>query len=107
MGPRGYGKSRPPVRDWPADFYHRDASDAHAIMEQLGYKSYSVIGWSDGANAAVILAAKWPEAVAKLVIFGGNAWVEQADIDGYEATRDVKKKLEQADARPASASLRR
>lgn len=88
--PRGYGKSRPPVRDWPEDFYHRDAADACAIMKDLGFDKFSVIGWSDGANAAVILAAKFPEAVKKLVIFGGNAWVEQEDIDAYEATRDVK-----------------
>lgn len=89
--PRGYGKSRPPARDWPIDFYHRDAADAHAIMQNLGYTSYSVAGWSDGANAAVLLAAKHPEAVKKLVIFGGNAWVEPKDIELYEATRDVKK----------------
>jgi len=88
--PRGYGKSRPPVRDWPANFYERDADDTHAIMEALGFKKYNIVGWSDGANAAVLLAAKRPEAVQKLVIFGGNAWVEQADIDSYEATRDVK-----------------
>lgn len=91
MDPRGYGKSRPPVRDWPADFYQRDAADAHAVMEKLGFKAYSVIGWSDGANSAVILADKHPDVVKKLVILGGNAWVEQADIDSYEATRDVKK----------------
>lgn len=88
--PRGYGKSSPPVRDWPADFYHRDADDAHSIMSSLGFTSYSVVGWSDGANAAVILAAKRPEAINKLVIFGGNSFTEQADIDSYEATRDVK-----------------
>lgn len=88
--PRGYGKSRPPVRDWPEDFYHRDAADATAIMQELGFEKFSIVGWSDGANAAVILAAKYPEAVKKLVIFGGNAWVEQEDIDSYEATRDVK-----------------
>lgn len=89
--PRGYGKSRPPVRDWPINFYHRDAEDVYVIMKELGFTAYNVMGWSDGANAAVILAAKHPESVKKLVIFGGNAWVEQQDIDGYEATRDVKK----------------
>lgn len=89
--PRGYGNSRPPVRDWPADFYHRDARDAHAIMESLGFSEYNVVGWSDGANAAVILAAMQPQAVRRLVIFGGNAWVDQDDIDSYEATREVKK----------------
>lgn len=89
--PRGYGKSRPPVRDWPEDFYQRDARDVAAIMEKLGHASYNVVGWSDGANAAVHLAAQQPDAVNKLVVFGGNAWVEQEDIDSYEATRDIKK----------------
>ena len=31
--PRGYGFSRPPVRDWPLDFLSRDADDAAAFME--------------------------------------------------------------------------
>ena len=34
--PRGYGKSIPPKRDFPLDFYHRDAEDAAALMEELG-----------------------------------------------------------------------
>jgi valacyclovir hydrolase len=34
--PRGYGKSIPPKRDFPLDFYHRDADDAVGLMEQLG-----------------------------------------------------------------------
>jgi len=88
--PAGYGKSRPPARNW-TNFYHQDGEDAHAIMESLGYSTYTVVGWSDGANAATLLAARRPEAVRKLVLFGGNAWVEQEDIDLYEQTREVKK----------------
>lgn len=34
--PRGYGKSIPPKRDFPLDFYHRDAEDAAELMKQLG-----------------------------------------------------------------------
>lgn len=34
--PRGYGKSIPPKRDFPADFFTRDANDAAALMETLG-----------------------------------------------------------------------
>lgn len=30
--PRGYGKSRPPDRDFPIDFYNRDAKDAGDLM---------------------------------------------------------------------------
>ena len=34
--PRGYGKSIPPKRDFPADFFVRDANDAAALMEKNG-----------------------------------------------------------------------
>ena len=34
--PRGYGKSIPPRRDFPADFFVRDANDAAALMKTLG-----------------------------------------------------------------------
>ena len=34
--PRGYGKSIPPKRDFPLDFYHRDADDTVGLMEKLG-----------------------------------------------------------------------
>merc|ERR1711868_331230 len=46
--PRGYGQSRPPRRDWPLHFLGRDADDAAALMESLGYSHYSLLGWSDG-----------------------------------------------------------
>ena len=36
--PRGYGKSIPPTRDFPLDFYHRDADDAVGLMEKLGIR---------------------------------------------------------------------
>ena len=31
--PRGYGKSIPPTRDWPEQFFRRDADDAAKLME--------------------------------------------------------------------------
>ena len=34
--PRGYGKSIPPKRDFPADFFTRDADDAAGLMKVLG-----------------------------------------------------------------------
>merc|ERR1740138_994554 len=43
--PRGYGKSRPPNRRYPVDFYHLDAEDAAGIVDALGCKSCHVIGW--------------------------------------------------------------
>eukprot|EP01064_Diplonema_japonicum_P007314 TRINITY_DN14967_c1_g1_i1.p1 TRINITY_DN14967_c1_g1~~TRINITY_DN14967_c1_g1_i1.p1 ORF type:complete len:275 (+),score=40.70 TRINITY_DN14967_c1_g1_i1:72-896(+) len=89
--PRGYGKSRPPSRVFPIDFYHIDGADAAGIMEGLGIDEYKLMGWSDGANAAIILASKIPEKIEKLVVFGGNSFVTSEDIEAYEATRNVEK----------------
>lgn len=87
--PRGYGQSRPPVRDFPPDFYQRDADDAAAVMRALGHERYAVMGWSDGAIAAVMLAASQRAAVRRLVIFGGNAYMGADDADAFEAMRDI------------------
>eukprot|EP00941_MAST-03F_sp_MAST-3F-sp1_P003982 g3982.t1 len=43
--PRGYGNSRPPVRDFPLNFYQRDAEDAAGIMAAMNHEKYNVIGW--------------------------------------------------------------
>eukprot|EP00051_Salpingoeca_urceolata_P027757 m.483157 g.483157 ORF g.483157 m.483157 type:complete len:321 (-) comp22800_c0_seq1:37-999(-) len=87
--PLGYGQSRPPDRDWSVGFIQRDATDAQRLMEELGYDTYSVIGWSDGANSATILAANFPEQVNRLVVFGGNAFVDDDDLACYDRTADV------------------
>ena len=58
--PRGYGKSRPPMRDFPEDFLERDAHDMVALMSGLGYSSFFAGGWSDGGNSALLLACITP-----------------------------------------------
>ena len=73
--PRGYGESRPPNRDFsikPVHFLEQDAMDAHELMQQLGFNSYSVLGWCNGATAGMILAARQPQAISKLVILVGQ-----------------------------------
>jgi len=79
-------------RSYPLDFYRRDALDAHAVMTQLGFPQFSVLGWSDGAITAVHLASHpdTKSAVRKLVVWGGNAYVTGKDLEAWEAVRDVK-----------------
>ena len=88
--PRGYGASRPPVRTFTDDFYQVDADDVSAILTSLQKDRTNIMGWSDGANAAVLLAAKYPHQVEKLCIFGGNSFITQEDVDAYEMTRNVQ-----------------
>lgn len=45
--PRGYGHSRPPDRDFPVDFFERDAKDAIDLMKVgLLRKSWEEGGWA-------------------------------------------------------------
>lgn len=86
---RGYGKSRPPERDFPLDFYHRDAEDLHALTEELGLETFRVMGWSDGANVGALFAAKYPKRVKQLVMWGGNSFVSDEEVETFRAMRSL------------------
>lgn len=83
--PPGYGKSRPPNRTFPLDFFHRDAAVANALMESLDFKNYSVLGWSDGGITGLIMAAKYNNAIEKLVIWGANSYIHPDKVKIYES----------------------
>ena len=78
-----------PQRDYPPDFYHRDAADMFALMDSLGYERFSVMGWSDGANVGAIMAALRPERVERLVVFGGQSFLTPEDIATFKAIRKI------------------
>lgn len=76
-----------------ANFYIRDALDGAHVMATLGISSrYSVMGWSDGANAAIHLAAHplTVKSVDRLVVWGGNSYVTQEDVAAWESLRDIE-----------------
>eukprot|EP01129_Flabellula_baltica_P001526 TRINITY_DN1147_c0_g1_i4.p1 TRINITY_DN1147_c0_g1~~TRINITY_DN1147_c0_g1_i4.p1 ORF type:complete len:172 (-),score=35.40 TRINITY_DN1147_c0_g1_i4:47-562(-) len=59
------------------------------VMESLGLKKYSVLGWSDGGNTSCILSAMYPESVDKMVIWGSNPTVTKEEMDVYNSLRDT------------------
>lgn len=87
--PRGYGQSRPPDRDFPLDFFERDAKDAVDLMKALGFGKFSLLGWSDGGITAMTAAARNSDLIKKLVIWGSNAFVSKQDLELYNAVRDI------------------
>ncbi|KAM9076620.1 valacyclovir hydrolase isoform 1-T1 [Megaptera novaeangliae] len=89
--PRGYGHSRPPDRDFPVEFFERDAKDAVDLMKMLKFKKVSLLGWSDGGITALIAAARYPSYINKMVIWGANAYVTDQDEEIYQGIRDVSK----------------
>jgi len=65
---RGTGLSDAAVVTGPS----ADAEDASAVLDAAGVTRAAVFGWGDGVAAAVILAARHPERVSTLVLYGGT-----------------------------------
>ena len=90
--PRGYGNSRPPERYFfGTNSFENDAKDAKGLMDALGIQKFSVLGWSDGGIAGLILASLFPDSVISLVVWGANAYVSKEDIACYSTIRDLSK----------------
>ncbi|XP_053691054.1 valacyclovir hydrolase isoform X2 [Sabethes cyaneus] len=89
--PPGYGKSRPPEKQFGLDFYEQDADSAFHLMEKFGFEKFSILGWSDGGITGLIMAGRKPTQVEKLVVWGANAYITQKEADIYQSIRDVSK----------------
>ncbi|WP_028612590.1 alpha/beta fold hydrolase [Paenibacillus harenae] len=66
---RGHGRS---TRDERPFKYELMASDVLAVMDALHLEKAGLVGWSDGAVIAMILAMKAPTRVAGVFFFGCN-----------------------------------
>jgi pimeloyl-ACP methyl ester carboxylesterase len=66
---RGHGRS---TRDGQPYSYELMASDVLAVMNVLHCNRAALVGWSDGACTALILAAKHPGRVAGVFFFACN-----------------------------------
>ncbi|HEY6573120.1 MAG TPA: alpha/beta hydrolase, partial [Candidatus Eisenbacteria bacterium] len=66
---RGHGRSTRDARPYK---YELMASDVLAVMDALHLEKAAIVGWSDGACTALILAMKAPERVAGVFFFGCN-----------------------------------
>ncbi|MGH6892405.1 MAG: alpha/beta fold hydrolase, partial [Dongiaceae bacterium] len=66
---RGHGRS---TRDSRPFRYELMASDVLAVMDALHLEKAAIVGWSDGACIALILAMKAPARVAGVFFFGCN-----------------------------------
>ena len=50
----------------------RFAEDLYLFMKEKGISKANILGFSDGANIAILFALSYPECVLKLVLDGGN-----------------------------------
>jgi pimeloyl-ACP methyl ester carboxylesterase len=66
---RGHGRTTRDVRPFT---YELMASDVLAVMDTLSLEKAAIVGWSDGACTALILAMQAPERIAGVFFFGCN-----------------------------------
>ena len=81
---RGYGASRPPDRDFPPDFYERDAADLSAFLDRIVPGPVTVLGFSDGAEVALLLAALRPDRVRGVVAWGVSGVISPEELAAVE-----------------------
>ena len=86
---RGTGQS---TREGPYDI-PTDAADLEALIESFGAGPALVIGWGDGCNRAVKVAAERPEVVGAIVTPGGNPVGREA-AQGTDALVDSPSVIE-------------
>jgi valacyclovir hydrolase len=67
---RGYGQSTPKPRDFPPDFYKRDALDMLAFMDALSIPKAHLLGYSDGGETALMAAGLQPERFRSVAVIG-------------------------------------
>lgn len=82
---RGYGGSRPPLRDFPPDFYDRDSADVAALIDRLACGPVLLLGFSDGAESALILAAERPDLVQGVAAWGVSGVVSAEMLSDVQA----------------------
>jgi pimeloyl-ACP methyl ester carboxylesterase len=66
---RGHGRS---TRDLRPFTYELMASDVLAVMDVLQVEKVPIVGWSDGACTALVLARNAPARIAGVFFFGCN-----------------------------------
>lgn len=71
---RGHGRS---TRDAQPYTYHLMATDVLAVMDALAIEKAAIVGWSDGACIALVLASQAPARIAG-VFFLPAIWTRAA-----------------------------
>ncbi len=72
----GYGRSVPPYRTFPADFYDRDASLMIGFVEALGLAPVHLMGFSDGGEVALLMAAQHSDLCRSATAWGAVGYFD-------------------------------
>ncbi len=82
----GYGRSVPPYRAFPPDFYHRDAALMGALLDVLHLPDAHIMGFSDGGEIALLLPALRPDLCRSVITWGAIGVFDAAMCDVAKAS---------------------
>ena len=89
----GYGRSTPRAADerWGTDFMHRQAHELlPALRTALSIEEpVWLLGHSDGGSIALLHAARFPNAVAGLVVMAPHLFVEEISVASIRRAREA------------------
>ena len=89
--PRGYGRSKSSTRVYSSPLYYNiDAKDAVGLMNALGFKEYSLMGWCEGGTCAIITAATFPDAIQSLVVWGPHVYLQKTDLELFHKLNNIE-----------------
>lgn len=83
---RGHGRR---TRDQKPYSYELMSSDVISVMDALQIQKAALVGWSDGACTALILAAKFPRRTTGVFFFAGN--MDPSGTKEFELTPIVQR----------------
>jgi len=66
----GYGRSTPPNRTYPPDFYQRDARVMAGLLDALGIEKAHIMGFSDGGEIALLMGVLRPDRCRSVIAWG-------------------------------------
>lgn len=87
----GSGRSQPQPRDYASTFYAEDAHTFRALLDDLDAPAAHLVGFSDGGEVALLMAALEPRRALSVVTWGAAGQViapAAGQLDGIEGLID-------------------
>jgi pimeloyl-ACP methyl ester carboxylesterase len=106
----GYGASDPCELPRPLSYMHEEAGESlPRLLDALGLQQVLLVGHSDGASIAIILAGSGDARIAALALLAPHVFVEDCTIAAIEQAKlafehgDLRARLQRHHARPEIA----
>ncbi len=87
--PPGSGRSEPQPRAYPATYYEDDSRSVVALLQHLATGPTHLLGYSDGGEVELLMAAFTPEIARSLVTWGAAGALSEAQRPVLDAIDTV------------------